>query len=68
MIKIFTFVVSILIIIGVFSITIRRWHDLGFSGWFSVLNFIPIVNLFVGFYLLLKKGEPGANKYGAPLG
>lgn len=39
---------------------IRRSHDLGRSGWFALICFIP----FAGFYLILKRGEPGANKYG----
>jgi uncharacterized membrane protein YhaH (DUF805 family) len=46
------------------SITIRRWHDLGYSGWFIIMSFIPIVNLFVGFFVLFRAGNKETNKYG----
>lgn len=39
---------------------IRRWHDLGKSGWYLVLGLLPCVNLIVILYLLLAPGEPEA--------
>gem|GEM_PF-2471221 len=50
--------------IGEFSVVARRFHDLNRSGWWSLLFFIPIVNLFVGLYLLFKKGTKGPNRFG----
>ena len=41
---------------------IQRSHDMGMSGWFSILAFIP----FVGLFWLFKSGSPGANDWGAP--
>jgi uncharacterized membrane protein YhaH (DUF805 family) len=38
---------------------IRRWHDLGKSGWYVLLGFVPCVNLFAILYLLLAPGRPG---------
>ena len=46
-------------------LTIRRWHDLGQSGWFTLLGMIPFVNIFVAIYLCVKKGTDGPNAYGA---
>ena len=43
-------------------VTIRRSHDMGWSGWMSILAFIPLV----GLVWLFKAGNPGANAYGAP--
>ena len=43
---------------------IRRWHDLGKSGWFSLLLLVPLVNFVVGLYLWVKKGDDGPNQYG----
>ena len=43
---------------------IRRWHDLGKSGWFSLLLLVPLVNFVVGLYLWVKKGDDGPNRYG----
>ena len=43
-------------------VTIRRSHDMGWSGWMSLLTLIP----FAGFIWLFKSGSPGANEYGPP--
>jgi uncharacterized membrane protein YhaH (DUF805 family) len=43
-------------------VMIRRSHDMGWSGWMSILAFIPLV----GLIWLFKAGSPGANDYGAP--
>ncbi|WP_288831822.1 DUF805 domain-containing protein [uncultured Megasphaera sp.] len=45
-------------------LTIRRFHDLNRSGWYTLLGFIPIVNFVVSLYLLCKRGTEGENKYG----
>lgn len=47
------------------SITIRRMHDIGFSGWFAIGFLIPWVGLAVQLGLVLLKGSAGPNKYGA---
>lgn len=59
----FIIVALSLIILSVFQ-TMKRLHDLGKSGWYSLLNFLPLVNLAFGMYLLLVKGTPGPNMYG----
>ena len=45
-------------------LTIRRWHDLGKSGWFTLLSLIPAVNFFVEIYLWAAPGTAGPNAYG----
>ena len=45
-------------------LTIRRWHDLGKSGWFTLLSLIPVVNFFVEIYLWVAPGTAGPNAYG----
>jgi uncharacterized membrane protein YhaH (DUF805 family) len=44
--------------------TIRRFHDLGKSGYYYFLTWIPLVNLYWGLVLLFKKGEAETNMYG----
>ena len=45
-------------------LTIRRWHDLGKSDWFTLLSLIPVVNFFVEIYLWAAPGTAGPNAYG----
>ena len=49
----------IILIVGIFSIIqgIKRMHDVGKSGWYSI---IPIYNLILAF----TDGTPGNNEYG----
>ena len=46
------------------TLGIRRFHDLDKSGWLVLLCLIPVVNFFVGLYMLFAKGTTGPNKYG----
>jgi uncharacterized membrane protein YhaH (DUF805 family) len=46
------------------SSVVRRFHDLGRSGYHYFLMLIPLVNLYWGCVLLFKKGEEGPNRYG----
>lgn len=45
-------------------LVIRRLHDIGRSGWWWLLIFIPFVNFIMGIYLMCKKGETGPNRFG----
>jgi uncharacterized membrane protein YhaH (DUF805 family) len=47
----------------IFSLHVRRLHDVNMSGWFSLLLIVPVVNLFL-LVILFRKGEKTANKYG----
>lgn len=51
----------------ILTLTIRRIHDIGYSGWLVLLNFVPIVQFFLYIYLLFKSGSASDNKYGPPL-
>ena len=44
------------------ALHIRRFHDLGLSGYYTLLFFIPLVNLLI-LVLFFKKGE-GDNQFG----
>ncbi|WP_119306632.1 DUF805 domain-containing protein [Cohaesibacter haloalkalitolerans] len=46
-----------------FSAMVRRLHDVGKSGWWWLISVVPVVNLYF-YYLLLKRGTDGPNKYG----
>ena len=51
------------IIIPTISVTVRRLHDVGKSGWNVILSLIPVVNLYI-IYLLARRGDKGDNRYG----
>ena len=57
-------VVYTLLILGQFPLDIRRCHDLGKSGWWVLLLFVPLVNIIWALVLLFKKGTEGENDYG----
>lgn len=48
------------------SFYVRRLHDLGLSGWFLLLLFVPLVNIILYFILLFKKGDLVDNTFGSP--
>ena len=58
---------SILIIvcfIPILSVTVRRLHDTGRSGYYSLLYLIPIFGFFIILYFCLCDSQKEANKYG----
>ena len=57
-------VYNLALIIPMLALYVRRLHDTGKSGWFFLLIFIPIVNLYL-LYLCCKAGDIGNNAYGA---
>ena len=65
--EILTYVIIFLlfpILISCYMNAIRRLHDLDKSGWFVLIMFAPTINIIFGWYLMLKKGTSGANRYG----
>lgn len=42
---------------------VRRLHDIGHSGWYLLLDFIPLAAFVLSIYLLIKEGEEGKNEY-----
>jgi len=47
-----------------FILAIQRLHDLGKSGWFCLLAFVPVANIILGGILLCAPGTEGINAYG----
>ena len=57
------------ITVSSYMLMIRRLHDIGLSGFFILLSFIPIVSFGFLLYILFKRGTEGDNGYGPdPLG
>lgn len=48
------------------AVQVKRWHDLGVTGWAVLVNLVPIVNVLVILIALgMMRGAPDANEYGA---
>jgi uncharacterized membrane protein YhaH (DUF805 family) len=57
-------VLEVPIIVVAILFSIRRFHDINASGWWSVSMVVPIVNLVAALILLFKAGSVGSNDYG----
>ena len=57
---------GILLVIGWYALSVKRWHDLNKSGWWCLIVFIPGIGLTAEFILLgFIKGTSGSNNYGS---
>jgi len=61
-------IVSLALIIPGFCVSVRRLHDIDRSGWWLLINLIPIIGVLVYLFWLTRPGTDGANRYGAPSG
>lgn len=50
--------------IYVYSLYVKRLHDLGKSGYQALLLFLPLLNFILILYLFFAQGEIGENKFG----
>ena len=55
---------SLLILLPFLGLTVRRLHDINFSGWWVLLAFIPIVGFIALIVFGCIPGTEGENKYG----
>jgi uncharacterized membrane protein YhaH (DUF805 family) len=54
-----------ILIFQYFPLSVRRLHDLNTSGWYVLLTFVPFCQFFI-LWLMFRKGNEEANKYGEP--
>ena len=64
---------SLIVLLGLLipgiAVGVRRLHDLGKSGWWLLLGFVPIIGAIVLIYWFVQPGEDQANAWGNnPLG
>jgi len=46
------------------AVTVKRLHDVGYSGFLAVAMFVPLVNLVFTIWAGILPGTPGPNAYG----
>lgn len=64
-VPILAFLILLCLICPELAVTVRRLHDVEFSGWLSLIVFIPFGWL-VLLFVLFRKGDLEENKYGNP--
>lgn len=57
-------VYALLTLLPALAVTSRRWHDLGRTGWWTLLNIVAGVGTLVTLCFFLKRGDEGRNYYG----
>lgn len=53
------------ILLPTWSVTVRRLHDIGKSGWWIFISLIPFIGGIWLLILTLTDSQPGTNEYGA---
>ncbi|MCX7097933.1 MAG: DUF805 domain-containing protein [Methylococcales bacterium] len=46
------------------AVSIRRLHDTGHSGWWILVNLVPLLGALVFIYFMVLDSKPGSNEYG----
>ncbi|WP_117161705.1 DUF805 domain-containing protein [Paraliobacillus sp. X-1268] len=59
-----TVLYSLFVLIPGIAVTVRRFHDIGRSGFWILISFIPLVGSIILFVFTLLDSEQGENKYG----
>ena len=57
-------ILGVLSFLGFISLFIRRLHDIGKSGCYLFIYFVPMIGIFILFYYLRIDSEENANEYG----
>ena len=63
-IGILTTLFSLIMLIPSLSVTVRRLHDTGKSGWWILISLIPLIGGIIILIFTLMDSERGSNKYG----
>lgn len=55
---------SLFMLIPSLAVSVRRLHDTGRSGWWYLINFVPLVGGLILLIFLVLDSQPGANRWG----
>ena len=59
----FYYIYSLAVLVPNIAVGVRRLHDVGKSGWFYLLAFVPLVNIYL-IVLFCTEGDKGPNEFG----
>lgn len=60
-------VYTLALLLPYFGLGARRLHDVGLSGWWQLLNVIPIIGTLILIVLFARPGQAAANQHGTNL-
>lgn len=55
---------SLAVLLPSIAVAIRRMHDTGRTGWWILINFIPLIGFIIFIIFACQDSEPGSNDYG----
>ena len=55
---------SLAVLIPTLAVMVRRLHDIDRTGWWILINLIPLIGTIVLLVFALTPGTPGSNSYG----
>ena len=58
-------IVGLALLVPSLAVCVRRLHDIGKSGWWYLVGFIPYIGALVLLVFFVKDSQPGENKWGA---
>jgi uncharacterized membrane protein YhaH (DUF805 family) len=61
---VFSMIYGLAILVPAIAVTVRRLHDIGKSGFWIFIEFIPLIGWIWLLILLAQEGMPGPNEYG----
>ena len=64
-IGLFTGVLTLALQIPSLSVSVRRLHDTGRSGWWLLIAFVPLIGAIILLVFLVQDSEAGANRFGS---
>ncbi|MFT7557955.1 MAG: uncharacterized membrane protein YhaH (DUF805 family) [Planctomycetota bacterium] len=63
--SIVNYIYSLAVFIPGLAVTVRRMHDINKSGWWILINLIPLVGWIIFIVWAARDSQEGANKYGS---
>ena len=60
-------IVGLALLLPNLSVSIRRLHDTGRTGWWILIGLVPLIGWIVLLVFYLQPSDPGENQHGPPL-
>jgi uncharacterized membrane protein YhaH (DUF805 family) len=57
-------IASLALLLPTLGAAVRRLHDIGRSGWWILIGFIPLIGWLISLYWAIKPSQPESNQWG----